>query len=218
MGYRVSIVSDDRFLIAEVRQVFRDQFTYDFTRADISLLDHSSFEPPDVLLIDSRIDSVLQRCALLNGTPPRLIFLSVPNDSWALDALAVGARGIIRTTDPIDLVGRATPAVLAGDVWAPRQLLTAAWLRVRAEIPSESRGAALDHRLSPRQRDVVRFVAAGLSNKELADRLGISTATVKNHMTTIFHKLGVQGRGPLTAAYYRAVPGSNGNGGSRRES
>jgi DNA-binding NarL/FixJ family response regulator len=214
MGYRVSIVSDDRCLIAAVRQAFRDFFTYELTRSDVFLLDHSYIDKPDVLLLDSRIDGILHRCALLDGASTRLIFLAVPNDAWALDALAVGARGIIRSTEPVAVVSRATPAVLAGEVWASRQLLTTAWLRVRAEIPSESRGAALEHRLSPRQRDVVRFVAAGLSNKELADRLGISTATVKNHMTTIFHKLGVQGRGPLTAAYYRAVPGSS----TRRES
>ena len=47
-----------------------------------------------------------------------------------------------------------------------------------------------------------RYTAAGLSNKELADRLSISEATVKVHLTHIFRKLGVRSRGELAAAYF----------------
>ena len=60
--------------------------------------------------------------------------------------------------------------------------------------------------LSEREREVLVHTATGLSNKELADRLGISEGTVKAHLTSIFQKLGVRGRTELAAAYHGIIP------------
>jgi DNA-binding CsgD family transcriptional regulator len=66
----------------------------------------------------------------------------------------------------------------------------------RAADPSVARA------LSLREREVFRHAAIGLSNKEVADRLEISRATVKAHLTQIFQKLGVSGRAQLAAVYH----------------
>jgi len=73
----------------------------------------------------------------------------------------------------------------------------------------------LEHQLSSREREVFRHAATGLSNKELADRLAISRATVKAHLTQIFQKLGVNGRAQLAAVYHGVVKPTTrlGNGG-----
>jgi DNA-binding NarL/FixJ family response regulator len=111
-------------------------------------------------------------------------------------------------------VVRAIAAVNEGRVWAPRHVVVDAWLRQRRGSVPDLRAALVEKRLSARECEVVRYVAAGLSNKELADRLAISTATVKAHLTHIFQKLGVQGRGELTAVYHGAVTA----GGRKRSS
>jgi DNA-binding CsgD family transcriptional regulator len=67
----------------------------------------------------------------------------------------------------------------------------------------------VEHRLSDREAQVVRCVVAGMSNKDLAVQLGITMATVKAHLTRVFQKLGVHGRGELIAAYHGTlVPGA----------
>jgi DNA-binding NarL/FixJ family response regulator len=63
----------------------------------------------------------------------------------------------------------------------------------------------LEHRLSTRETEVFRHAATGVGNKELADRLAISQATVKVHLTHIFQKLGVQSRAELAAAYHGLI-------------
>jgi NarL family two-component system response regulator YdfI len=206
--YRVAIISDDPFFIEGVRLAIRSASSYVVSDGGASLLDTTAADAPDVLLIDSHVEGILERCDLLKDDVPKLIFLSVPSDAWAVDALAAGGRGIIRRTDPMADVERAIAMVLKGDVWAPRHVVLDAWKRHRATAPVESRAASVERRLSLRERDVVRCVAAGMSNQELADRLGISTATAKAHLTNIFQKLGVHGRGALTAAYHGARHGT----------
>jgi DNA-binding CsgD family transcriptional regulator len=73
----------------------------------------------------------------------------------------------------------------------------------RAADPSVAR------QLSLREREVFRHAAIGLSNKEVADRLAISRATVKAHLTQIFQKLGVSGRSQLAAVYHGLAAASS---------
>jgi DNA-binding NarL/FixJ family response regulator len=120
----------------------------------------------------------------------------VPNVALAIDALAAGARGILRKSDSIAMVVDAVSIVCAGSVWAPRTVIVEAWLRHR-------RGASdVAQRLSAREYEIVQSVASGMSNKELAAHHGISKATVKAHLTHVFQKLGLTGRGELIATYH----------------
>jgi len=206
--YRVSIVSDDAFFIEGVRLAIHSVSLYVVSDGGASLLEMTAAHAPDVLLIDSHLEGILERCGRIKDDGPKLIFLSVPSDAWAVDALAAGGRGIIRRADPATDVERAIAMVLKGEVWAPRHVVLDTWKRQRANAPVEPRAAWVERRLSFREREVVRCVATGMSNKELADRLGITTATAKAHLTNIFQKLGVQGRGALTAAYHGAPQGT----------
>ena len=60
--------------------------------------------------------------------------------------------------------------------------------------------------LTPREKDVLALLADGYRNREIADRLAISRATVKAHLTQIFQKLGVNGRAQLAAMYHGVFP------------
>jgi DNA-binding NarL/FixJ family response regulator len=116
---------------------------------------------------------------------------------------AAGARGILTTSArPADLV-KALRMVHQGEIWARRQVM-AAWIEHLArDYRDRSDGESLlAGRLSDREREVFRLAATGLGNKELAERLAISQATVKVHLTHIFQKLGLRGRAELAAAYH----------------
>ena len=63
----------------------------------------------------------------------------------------------------------------------------------------------MERGLSEREREVMRLAAEGMGNREMADRLAISQATVKVHLGHIFQKLGVRGRAELAAAYHGVI-------------
>src|SRR4029453_18938188 len=72
-------------------------------------------------------------------------------------------------------------------------------------LSAASTTAAIERRLSCREQEVLHYAVAGFGNKEVADRLIISEATVKVHLTHIFRKLGLHGRGQLAAAYHGII-------------
>jgi len=160
---------------------------------------------PHAIVIDQQLPGAIEICAdLTRGNPRRVLFVNVSrDDDSAMDALASGARGIVYASAPIDEVVKALHVLDNNQVWAPREVIVATWMRIRTE--QEKRTAAeiaLAERLSAREREVFRYAAAGLGNKEVASRLSISEATVKVHLTHIFQKLGLRGRGELAAAYH----------------
>jgi DNA-binding NarL/FixJ family response regulator len=160
---------------------------------------------PEFVVIDQQMHGAMGLCAdLTSGHTPRVIFVNVnEDDDSALDALASGARGIVYTTAFPGEVVKALQVVGNNQVWAPRHIIVATWMRMRTEVEKRNASeAALAQRLSTREREVFRYAAAGLGNKEVANRLAISEATVKVHLTHIFQKLGLRGRGELAAAFH----------------
>ncbi len=165
---------------------------------------------PHLLLVDSRMPGALDLCAARKreGGPP-VIFVAAPDDEgWALESLAAGARGILTKSARAENLVKALRVVHEGQIWARRQVL-ARWIeRLAGEHPPDPSAArhagesGLEQGLSGREKEVFRHAATGLGNKELADRLAISQATVKVHLTHIFQKLGLRGRAELAAAYH----------------
>lgn len=165
----------------------------------------------DVLLLDSRLDGALGRCAAIRrGDGPRVILVAVPADEeWTLEALGSGARGILPIQARIEDLLKAVRVVHEGQIWAPRRTIeTWADRLAQGGVAREAPRRALEEKLSERERDVFRHAAAGLANREMARRLAISEATVKVHLTRIFQKLGLRGRGELAAAYHGLLPPS----------
>jgi DNA-binding NarL/FixJ family response regulator len=101
---------------------------------------------------------------------------------------------------------KAIRVVRDGQIWARRQVLEARLERLSLSVAPAIAESGLEERLSQREQEVFRRAATGLSNKELADALVISEATVKAHLTSIFQKLGVRGRSELAAAYHGMIP------------
>ena len=146
---------------------------------------------PDVVLMDlamPEVDGVEATRRVTREAPgtPVVVLTSFSDRTRIMDALDAGAVGyLLKDADPDELV-RGVHAAAAGqaplDPRAARELLASRRAPARAEA------------LSAREADVLRLVAAGHPNKVIALRLGISEKTVKNHLSTVFQKLGVTDR------------------------
>ncbi len=210
-GIRIAILSKDCLLCAGLLRIVASEPSLRFVgQADrITRLSGLRDLRPEVLLVDSRMDGVLELCvALRRESGPAIIFFMAArdDDEFAMMALEAGARGILSTSAQPEQLVKAVRVVREGDVWARRQVM-AARIEQLAGARAERRtdAALLELPLSLREREVLRYAATGMSNRELAERLAIGEATVKAHMTSIFQKLGLRGRAQLAAAYYGMI-------------
>ena len=164
---------------------------------------------PHILLLDANIEGVLSICYELRqmGVRPRVILAGADaDDVWALQALKAGARGILAKSATVENLLKAVRVVHEGEVWASKRVLTLSVDELAARCmhagPAEP---SITSRLSRREQDIAQLIASGLSNQEAARRLAITEATVKAHLTHIFQKLMLRGRGQLAALYHRSV-------------
>ncbi|WP_031011004.1 response regulator [Streptomyces sp. NRRL F-5727] len=164
---------------------------------------------PDVVVMDIRmpvLDGIAATERLTAELPDcRVLALSTFDmDEHVVGALRAGACGFLpKDISPEDLVA-ALRVVRDGEaILAPRLLtrlisthVTAPGHRTAPPAPSGTDG------LTPREREVWRLIAGGSDNTEIADRLGVSASTVKNHITGLFAKLGVRDRAQAVIAAY----------------
>jgi DNA-binding NarL/FixJ family response regulator len=132
-----------------------------------------------------------------------VILTTFDHDEYLFEALAAGASGFLLKDAPAADLLAAVRIVAGGDaLLAPtvtRRVIAAAVER-RSEAADTERVAAL----SPRERDVLRLMAEGLANSEIADRLVVGQATVKTHVAHVLQKLGARDRVQAVVAAYRA--------------
>ncbi len=152
--------------------------------------------PCDVLLLDLLMErSALEDIAALAEQVRIIVVTASERPEDALAAVRLGARAVVRKRFAIETLMAAVRAVADGYVWLPPEL--------QAEVTAEWR-APRGERLTGREREIVRYVALGLRNAEVAQRLHISEVTVKTHLNNVFQKLGVRDRVELTLYAVRA--------------
>jgi DNA-binding NarL/FixJ family response regulator len=111
-----------------------------------------------------------------------------------IEAFRCGARGVFCRTEPLKLLAKSIRCVHEGQIWASSSELQFLLEAVAEPVPMSFLSANGDALLSTRELDVVRCVAEGLSNREIAQRLTLREHTVKNYLFRIFDKLGVSSR------------------------
>jgi DNA-binding NarL/FixJ family response regulator len=112
-------------------------------------------------------------------------------------ALQLGARGVVMKDSPSALLLKAIRGVLGGEFWVGRDRVGNLVEALRPKMTRSAGHPQVNHGLTERELLVVSGVVAALSNRELAERLGITEKTVKTHLTNIFDKLGVSSRTEL---------------------
>ena len=160
---------------------------------------------PDVVLMDLRmpdLDGPAATREILEQTPATaVVALTVLSEEAAVAAaLEAGACGFLAKDTPIDDVAVAVRAAAQGAAWLSPRAAEVVLRRLR--LGELERGSELDNAiaLSPRELDVLRLIARGKENSEIADALHISRRTAKNHVSNILAKLGVPSR--VQAAIY----------------
>jgi DNA-binding NarL/FixJ family response regulator len=161
---------------------------------------------PDVVLMDLQMpgtDGVegIRRVRALPGGPPVLVLTTYDSDVQILRAIEAGAAGYLLKDSPRETLFEAVRSVAAGG--SPLAPTVAARLLGRLGPGAPNRGGEI---LTTRELEVVRLVARGASNREIARDLRISEATVKTHLLKIFEKLGVSDRtSAVTTALERGL-------------
>jgi DNA-binding NarL/FixJ family response regulator len=168
----------------------------------------------DVVLMDirmPRLDGLAATRAILGGVdPPRVIVLTTfDRNEWVFEALRAGASGFLLKDVRAEALADAIRVVHAGDaLLAPS--ITRRMIAEFARIPPPDDQAHELAVLTERERDVLRLVAAGLSNAEIADKLVIEHSTVKTHVNRVLTKLGLRDRTQAVVYAYEhrvVVPG-----------
>ena len=165
---------------------------------------------PDVVLMDIRmpVRDGLEATRVIIADPrlakTRVVVLTTyETDETVFDALRAGASGfLLKDVEPRDLLA-AIRLVASGEALltpgATRRLIEAF-----VRVPGVTVTSSTVNSLTERERDVLRLVAAGLSNSEIAQALFLSGATVKTHISHLLHKLDARDRAQLVVIAYRS--------------
>lgn len=197
-----------KVLIADYHALLRDGLgilikelanTVDATQCDCYAAVSDTFgrESVDLALIDlnlpglSGLASIADLCRRFVNVP---IVVMAASERWsdACAAIDAGARGYIPKSASSAIVLAALRLILSGGVYLPPLMSHPSGPVVRAAV--NSHGSDPERKLTPRQMDVLRCLAHGKSNKEIAYELGLSQGTVKIHIAAIFRAFKVRNR------------------------
>lgn len=153
---------------------------------------------PDVVLMDMRMPvmsglEALQALARDGQLPPTIILTTFDDDQLVLAGLKVGARGFLLKDVSLEQLVNAIQTVAAGGSLvqpAMSQRLLSGLEHMRNQFVSLDQPDPL----TERETEILRLMAGGFSNKEIANSLGVAEGTIKNHVSNILSKLGVRDR------------------------
>ena len=186
------------------------------TAADgIEAVERARSERPDIVLIDLRMprlegaEATRQILAALPDTRV-LVLTTYADDDFLFPALQAGARGYLTKDATAEEIEHAIRAVIAGqthlDPAIQLRLVTAVLDHpppASATEPPPSTRPDLPDELTPREVEVLKLIADGLSNAQIADKLVLTNATIKTHINRIFYKTGARDRAQAVRYAYQ---------------
>jgi DNA-binding NarL/FixJ family response regulator len=149
---------------------------------------------PDVLVLDVNMPGldavgVTSRLTKQHPTLRVLVLTAFDDEAYAAGLLAAGATGYVLKDEALDSLAAAVRSVARGESWISQRV--AGRLARKAVSPAHSPETET---ITPREREVLRLLALGLRNDEIAEKLVISRRTVQNHVSSLYGKLGLQSR------------------------
>ena len=211
MSIRVLLADDERLVRAGLRMILKAESEIEVVgeAADgTEAVGQASRLRPDVVLMDIRMPTLdgleaTRRILARPDSHPRVIVLTTfDRDEYVYEALRVGASGFLLKDAPEDrLVAAIRVAADGGSMFAPsatRRLIEEFVQRGRRKARPELED------LTPRELEVLRLVAGGLSNEEIAAKLVVSEHTAKTHVAHILRKLNLRDRTQAVVLAYES--------------
>lgn len=201
---RVLVADSSRIhtrLLADALQLDSLLEVVPFESDSAGLVRAATAENTDVLVISSNLDEqpsrgieVLQELRELQSHIRSVLLPDSSKDEIVLQAFRAGARGVFGRNEPMELLSKCVRCVYQGQIWANSHHLGIAMAALASTPTVRAVNAEGMNLLSERELEVVRCLAEGLTNREIAQRLHLSPHTVKNYLFRIFDKLGVSSR------------------------
>lgn len=168
---------------------------------------------PDVVLMDIRMpvcDGVegTKKIKALSEDISVLILTTFDDDEFIIEALRNGASGYLLKNIPPDRIIQGIKTVHSGSMLIHPDVARKLTGLLRPAPPAPSDDKLTEAGLTAAEQNVVRLIADGMSNKEIAGQLFLSEGTVKNYVTDILGKLGVRDRTQLAILYWKTKSGS----------
>lgn len=153
---------------------------------------------PDVMLLDMYLPKlsgleVLTRLQRANALPPTLVLTTFDEDHLVLDSLRLGAKGFLLKDVSLDQLTVAIRTLARGETLI-QPVVTERLLRNRHRVLCDFPSSPLPDPLSGRELEILRLMAGGYNNREIAHALAIAEGTVKNYVSNILAKMGVRDR------------------------
>jgi two-component system, NarL family, response regulator len=144
----------------------------------------------DLLLLDLQMErSALTDISMLAARLPVIVVTATELVGDAVGAIRLGARAVVFKRFAVETLVEAIRSVAAGNVWMPPSVQGLLAARLQNPLMSP---------LSAREEEIVRHVALGFRNAEVAKKLFVSEQTIKSHLNNVFRKLGIRDRVELT--------------------
>jgi DNA-binding NarL/FixJ family response regulator len=200
MSIRVLVADDQSMVRAGFRMLLTGEEDIEVVAEasnGLEAVDKAARFHPTVVLMDIRMPELdglqaTRRILAADNTARILILTTFDLDEYIYEALKAGASGFVLKDDPPEQLIAAVRTVAAGDALLS-PTITKRVIRQFTRIPRPAPPKELDE-LTAREQEILRLIASGLSNAEIAQELYISDTTVKTHVTHILQKLNLRDR------------------------
>lgn len=206
---RILIVDDQRLVREGIASLLDLQEDIDVVGTAVDgeeAVEKALKSEPDVILMDVRMPNKdgIEAAREISAARPEthiLMLTTFDDEEYIVKSLRAGAAGYLLKDMPAEDLAQAVRMIGAGI----SQLAPSVTQKLLAQIQEAPRAVPdsppeIDHNLTEREMDVLRLIATGATNKEIADELVVSEGTVKNHVSSILSRLGLRDR--IQAALY----------------
>jgi DNA-binding NarL/FixJ family response regulator len=173
---------------------------------------------PDVAIVSPRLVSgpadgfaLVRNIHSLRLRTRVIMLLDSRDRDVIVDAFRFGAHGVVFRDEPLKILTKCIHAVHSGQIWANSLYVGYLIEALKRAMPLATRDFSAAQRLTKRERDLATLIAEGMTNRDIANRLGLTENTVRNYLQHVFDKVGCSTRAELMLYWiYRSqqVPGA----------
>jgi DNA-binding NarL/FixJ family response regulator len=195
------IICDDQAIVRDGLELLlkleKDIEVVGLAQDGAEAIELAALKSPDLVLMDLKMPGIngVEATRRICATSPQvkiLVLTTFDDDEWVFDALRAGASGYLLKDTPREKVIEAMRGTVSGKTYLDPQV--AGKLIDQVANQQENPPSLITDKLTAREADILRLIARGMTNAEIADQLHLSAGTVRNNVSAIFTKLNVSDR------------------------